>query len=423
VQIILRTVDGGSTFFVVDEVPITDTLYTDSTVDGDLVDVYTLPPFTVQDTSNYAYIDLHRDQIVLTGTPDNVDKVLYEELLNNENFFELTSFLTESRDGGANSGIKSLDNTLYIFKANTIFVLTGELDTNKFQVDTLSDEGIGCLSNKSLIEYQRRIWFLGRKGIYSVGANSLQLESRDISPLFQKELRKVTTLRAFSLNWVEEDVLLINLPERIEGNRFSNSSRTLAHHRKTGKWSIWDNHNFANGADNFSFKIFFASDTIASNGDREIQINTSLHTNSKLDYADNEEAINWLYASNWEAYGEPSIPKKYVRLKLYSIDTPLQNFDETAFTIDIETQHDFEYESRSETSLSFNDQNGGWGIDPWGHFLWGHVRNRTRRTRLQPKKARAIRTILKNSNLYENVLLSGYEFEVAVEHGSYARRR
>lgn len=429
-QIILRTIADGSDFFILDEIPFTDTLYTDSTTDENLLngEPYIQPDFTVLDEDKYAYIDIFRDQIVRTGTPSNPDKVSYENLLLDEAFFELNSFTTESRNGGANSGIKSLDNNLYIFKAKSIFLVTGELnlDSNglpNFQVDTMSDEGIGCLSNKSLVEYQRRIWFLGNKGIYSVSSSNLNLESRDISPLFQKELRKVTTLRAFSINWVEEDTLLINLPERIEGNRFSNSSRTLAHDKNTNRWAIWDNHNFANGADNFEFKIFFAADAKTIDSSKEFEINTSLHTNSKLDYVDNESGVNWVYASNWESYGEPSIPKKYVRLKLYSLDTPLQNFDETDFSIAVETQHDFIYQAISQTALEFSDNLGGWSLDGWGEFPWGHSRKRTRRTRLRPQKARSIRLVLSNNNLYENVLLSGYEYEVAVEYGPYLRQK
>ena len=424
-QIILRSIDGGSDYFIVAEVPFTQATYVDTTADVDLLnnEPFDNPEFTVLDTDNYAYIDIFRDQIVRTGSASNSDKVSYENLLSDETFFELNTFTTESRNGGANSGIKSLDNSLYVFKAKSIFLITGELDINKFQVDTLSDEGIGCLSNKSLVEYQRRIWFLGKKGIYSVTSNNLQLESRDISPLFQKELRKVTTLRAFSINWVEEDVLLINLPERISGNRFSNSSRTLAHDKNTNRWSVWDNHNFANGADNFEFKIFYAADAKTIDSSQEFEILTSLHTNSKLDYADNESGINWIYASNWESYGEPSVPKKYVRLKLYSLDTPLQNFDETDFSISIETQHDFLYQSVSLTALVFSDNLGGWSSDPWGSFPWGNSRKRTRGTRLKAQKARSIRLVLSNNTLYENVLLSGYEYEVAVEYGPYLRQR
>lgn len=415
-QIILRTVDGGNTFFIVAEVPITDTTYTDSTSDNDLVDVYSLPQFTVPTTSKFSYIDIFRDQIVLTGSRDNVDKVLFEDLVDTDAYYELNSFVTESRDGGANSGIKSLDNTLYVFKSNTIFVVTGELDGLKFQVDTLSDEGIGCLSNKSLIEFDRRVWFLGKKGIYSVGGNSLKEESASITALFQKELRKVTTLRAFSIKWIEEDILMINLPERIVGNRFKNTSRTLVYHSKTGNWSIFNNHNFANGVDNFEFKLWFNSDSIASNGDIEQEINTSLHTNSRLDYADNEQPIEWRYASNWESFGEPSMPKKYVRVKLYSLDTPLQNYEETQFSIELTTQHEYEYETISSATIAFNEEVGGWGVDAWGFFGWGHVRSRTAQTRLQPKKTKAIRLVLSNSTLYENILLTGYEYEVAIEH-------
>jgi len=422
--LILRTVDEGNTFFVVDELPLTTTTtFVDTTLDDDLVETFDLPLFSTVDTSKYAYIDIWRNQIVLTGTPDDVDKVLFEDIRDTHRFYELASFITESRDGGANSGIQSLDNNLFIFKANSIFVVTGELNGTNFQVDTLSDEDVGCISNQSIVEYNRELWFLGNKGVYSVSGSSLTLRSKQIHSLFETELRKVHSIRAFSIHWHEEDVLLINLPERIGGNRFSSDSRTLAFHSRTGSWSVWNNINLANGAAKFEEKIYFVQDQLSTSGANEFIVNTTLNTGTDIDYADNEAAVKVLYGSNWLSYGEPSVPKKHVRLKIYSLDTLLQNFDETEFSIDIETQHEWTYTTVSKGTLDFNEPTDGWGLFEWGVTPWGEPRSKHRRIRLKPQKTRVIRYIFSNTNIYENILLTGFEVEIASEHDTYMRNR
>lgn len=438
--LLLRTNPGGTVLFVLDTItndPLNATqVYSDSN-SAVLTEDYTLPPFelnlvpsksAVPAAGEFAcrYIDVWRGQLILTGNEEDVNEVYPTDVEYIEGFSESNSFTTSTRLGGPNTGVKSLDNYLFIFKANSITAVTGDLATRQFQVDTLTDEGIGCLAHASLVESKGRIWFLGRRGVYSVSRDGVTLESAPLTPIFTEELNKIDTLRSVGFNWIHEEQILFLLPETsiATGEVYTlNSSRVLAYNSQVGVWTVWDNIDFSSGMNLDGEDVWFSGKYV---NDSSVAIDISsevLRTYTELDYADKTGAVEFVYKDNWDTLGEPSIPKKFVRLKLYSLDTPLQGFETSNFSIDIETNHDYIDEVVSKTTLEFKEPDTGWGSFKWGVARWGEVKPVSRRTRLLPKKCRSLRTVLSNSVLYQNVLLSGYEFEVAFEHQFYMRNK
>jgi len=103
----------------------------------------------------------------MTGNKDSVNTVYYSDF-DGESFPADQSFITESRLGGGNSGVKSLDNTLFIFKPRSVITCTGDLGTDQFQTDGLADDGVGCVANATIKEIDGVLWFLGKQGIYTV---------------------------------------------------------------------------------------------------------------------------------------------------------------------------------------------------------------------------------------------------------------
>ena len=429
--LILRTTDNGSIFFVVDTIPnmatVPTQIYSDITPDLDLVDDFTLPPFELNVLPVARYIDVFRDQLVLTGDPGMVSTVYFSDIQYPEGFSFSNSFLTSTRQGGPNSGIASLDNFLFVFKPNSITAVTGDLTNGQFQVDTLTDEGVGCLSNSSIVEAQGRIWFLGRRGIYSVDRSGVRLESDPLTAIFTIELNDFRALRSVGFYWINEEVILFSLPKPKktalgQETFFDRESRVLAYHVDSQAWTVWDNMDFSSGIDQDGDEVWFSGSFEEPVGGIRRVSQQMLRTNTFLDYADNTEPVRAEYKANWEHLGEPSIPKKFVRLKVYSLDTPLQAFESTDFSIIVETNHDYLDDVVSKATLAFGATTGGWGEFPWGEATWGEVKNLTRRTRLRPRKTRVLRTVFKNSTLYENILLSGFEFEIALEHDFTMRR-
>lgn len=413
--IILRTKElgagGGSVFFVVADNVALDSDFFDAVPDADLVEDFPLPPFELTASTQARYVDIWRNSLVLTGFPADPDLVLYEDIEYLEGFSLSNSFLTQSRQGGENSGIKSQDNSLFIFKEESITLVTGDLNTGQFQVDLLTEEGIGCVSNASIIESQGRIWFMSREGVYSVALDGLKEESGDLSPIFEKEFAAEDLRRTVALNNTLDGRLLFNVSQTpadqpsaasLEGNK------TYCYNIQLGKWFIWDTVDFSGGISIKGRDIWFLGQ-FSTAGINSIALKRFSRTFTELDFADRGEPIIARYKSNWETLGEPSIPKKFVRMKIFSVDNERQRFESPDFTLRVQTEHDYVYgQTVSQNDLRFYDS-----------VLETSVISR--RTRLKPKKARSLRYILENSQFNKNMLISGVEFEVAYEHANVLR--
>ena len=415
---ILRTNAGGALFFEIASIannPNVATIdFTDTIPDSDAVLQFTEPVIRVGLPPVARYIDVWRNQIILTGDSTAVNRTFFSDLEFPEGFSVLNSFETSSRLGGANSGVRSLDNYLYVFKGNSVATVTGDLNTGQFQVDTLTDEGIGCLSANSLEEVDGQIWFLSRKGIYSISQNSVTERSSALKPLFNN--RTYTAIRSTSVNWIEERVVLFSLPTmRNIGGEVVNDrdvTVTLCYDLETGAWTIWDNIDMTAGASLDLDELWFSGSFVNPAGVILRSNFEYLQLNTNQDYADHENAINFEYATHWETLGEPAVPKKFHRIIVYSINDVTQDFNTSPFTLTVETNRNYVEALSSTWDLNFAGVTSGWGQFPWGTAPWGETNLRARKTRLAARKSRALRTVFKNSILHENVLISGYELEV-----------
>jgi len=414
---ILRTKEvgsgGGSIYYVVaDSIPL-NVQWNDNVADSTLTEDFVLPPLSLDAPTNGKYIDIWRNAIVMTGFENDPDKVLYEDVQFTEGFTELNGFLTQSRQGGENSGIKSQDNALYVFKEDSVTVVTGDLNTGQFQVDKISDEGIGAVSNNSIIESLGRIWFMSKEGIYSIGLQGLQEESGDLAPIFEKEFTTNVLRDTFGFNNTLDDRLLFCIPTLDNSGAKASETITYCYNIKLKKWFIWDTVDFSRGISIDDKEIWGAGSTDLPGSLFNTYYKNYPRTFTRVDFADYGAPINYESASNWETLGEPSVPKKFVRMKIYSIDNHRQKFETPDFKLDIETEHDYEYGiTVSKNSLRFYELNGP-GTERTPVI--------SRRTRLRPKKARSLRYLLKNSELNKNILVSGVEFEIATEHSGYMR--
>ena len=403
---------GGSIFFVVGTGIALNTPFFDSVSDASLVEDYPLPPFELNDITNGKYLEIWKGLLVMTGFSQDPDKVLFEDIEYLEGFSTSNSFLTESRAGGENSGIKAQDNALFVFKEDSITLVTGDLGTKQFQVSKLSEEGIGCMSNNSLIESQGSIWFMSSEGIFSVSMEGLREQSGPIEALFEKEYTNKILRDCFAFNNTLDDKLYFNVPELDFSGSLVDVPQTFVFNLKSKKWFIWDTINFARGISINQGEIWYVGASQFAGSIYNTLYKRMPRTFTNVDFSDIGRAINTVYSSHWETLGEPSVKKKFVRVKLYSIDNARQLFESPEFTIDIETEHDYKYGVKvSGASLRFYENNSDGSTNPVN----------SRRLRLLPRKTRSLRYILRHNVLNENFLISGVEFEVAYEHGNFMK--
>ena len=106
-------------------------------------------------------------------------------------------------------------------------------------------------------------------------------------------------------------------------------------------------------------------------------------------------------------------------MKIHSYDTTIDDFESEDFSITCKQERD--WDTNTVVTLSefdFSGGTGGWGVEPWGTFPWGQARAKQLKRKLVSKKAKSTRIIFENSNLYENVLISGFELQVVVPYKS-----
>ena len=419
-----RTTDGGSLYYLVTEL-INDTdnntqTYTDQTADGSLGAEFT-PPVKERDLPPKArYIDVWRGQLVLTGDRENVNKVYYSDIESPEYFPQpANEFLVAAKLGGGNTGLKVLDNTLFVFKPESVITVSGDFGTDVFRVDTFSDEGIGCIAHATIKEIGGRVWFLGNKGVYSASSDNIRLESNPIEPKFSET--SFNTKQAVSFHWIDRDMYVLLLPvistDGSSEDYFGSTSVILVYDKFRQAWLEWSSFNFLGGMAEFNDEIYISgrrldpADSAAKNYHAKI-----LETGTEADYADHENAISFTYKSHWEALGEPSVFKKFLRLKLLSLDGSINDFETDDFSVDITTEHDYLPSTVSSLTLDMSGGSAGWGAGAWGSFPWGEARLEAKGSKLASKKAKSLRVIFANSNLKENVLISGYELEIAAPY-------
>ena len=128
------------------------------------------------------------------------------------------------------------------------------------------------------------------------------------------------------------------------------------------------------------------------------------------------KTISFSYKTHWEAMGEPSIYKKFLRIKVHSLDGTINDFETDKFTLTVETEHDYVQGSESSLSLDFGGGALGWGNSAWGQFPWGESRLEQLTSKLKSKKAKALRVVFTNNTRHQNVLISGYELEIAAAY-------
>jgi hypothetical protein len=417
-----RTKSGGSIFYLEKEF-VNDTTnatiaYTSTNADTALLIEFIAPVKVPGPPPKCRYIDVWRGQLVMTGNRESLNTVYYSDF-DGESFPQDQSFTTESRLGGGNSGIKSLDNSLFIFKPRSVITCTGDLGTDQFQIDGLGDDGVGCIAHATIKEIDGVLWFLGKNGIYTVNRAGHVKMSEKIEPKFDSSY---VEKRATAHYWIEKDLYVVSFPVFLEDGSSqkyldTTNSFIMVYDLYRQAWYEWNNINLSGGIAEFNGDIYvlgFAQDPVALAATRYIY--KMLDAGTENDYADHDGPINFTYKSHWEAVGNPSVYKKFLRIKVHALDGTIGDFETDKYSLAISTEHDYNQITESTLSLDFSGGSEGWGNSPWGEFVWGEARLEQMTSKLASKKAKAVRVIFSNENLLENVLISGYELEVAAPY-------
>ena len=436
---IYRSADGGTIFYylttLTNNTGAATQSYTDSTEDGDFtaltetladpIKKHSLPP-------KGKYITTFQDCLVIAGQRENVNNVQYS-LPYNAASLEIGSeyfpdddnaAIVESSFGDKITSIAPLKDVLYIFHENSIHTLSGDikaLSGVSYKIDLLTTEGgIGCKAHATVQEYKSNLFFLSENGIYSINNSNGYPEeiSAPIQPEFKK-LNSYTKQKSLSFNWVKENVMLFAIPLEISNGTAlaTSSAKIFAYDTNKNAWLEWNNIECSGGIALLDNKVYFSTRSAHSSANLiESQLYIMQDTGSTYDYTDHASPINFVYKTNWESLGEPTVPKKFLRLKMYAMDSD-ETFESSSFILDVKVQRNYVRDDIGTISMDFAGiSGGGWGVAQWGSSSWGSSVLQGLKTKLPSGKTRSLLLNFENKTINENVLISGYELEIATPY-------
>lgn len=372
----------------------------------------------------------HKGITVIAGNPKDVNAVNYSLSYNNQTgeigseYFPISnSIVVESPFGGRINAIESLNDMIYVFHDQSVSVIAGDIQLGDLPASNIltKEGGIGCLSHKSIKELNGKLYFISNMGgIYSISSAGLIEESERIKTLFY-DLKSFSTYKARTYNWTSASKMIFSIPKEeivYYGGDSSKRYRTttevfvVVYDYANDAWFQWENIDFTGGVISYENELFFSPQEAAVD-----KVNKFSETGTLVDYTDNENTIEFNYTTNWESLGEPTIPKKFLRLKLYAIDSD-NTFECPGFELNVGVQREYVDGNIADIQYDFGITNEGYGGSPWGEFSWGEAIPYMFRSKLPTKKTKALRLSFSNNNLNENVLINSWEIETALSFGT-----
>jgi len=368
------------------------------------------------------YLSVYKNCLVIAGQEDNVNNISYslpkyfdKNIIGTEAFPEdSNAVVIESSFGDKITAIASLRDSLYIFHKNSIHSLTGSIDQLEVPLSDLvtKEGGIGCQSMASIEEFRNQLIFMSSNGVYSIDPSSGLTEmSQLIKPLFlDKDLIKS---RSISFNWVEKNILITVVPkiatDDLGNQSFSEQSLVIVYDYFKEAWLQWDTIEFTNGISYNNNEVLFSK--FDENGHHICKF---LDQGNKYDYVDHVQPISFNYDTNWESLGEPTVPKKYLRLKIHSFDTDQTFESPEGFDLNVKIQKNYVSTDLGAIDFDFKARSGnGWGNFSWGSGTWGSIATDSLKSKLPTGKSKCMKLRFLNNNINENVLITTYEMEIA----------
>jgi hypothetical protein len=197
----------------------------------------------------------------------------------------------------------------------------------------------------------------------------------------------------------------------LSGERYANeNSLIFVYDYPRDAWLEWDQINAAGGMTELQNEIFFSErkyyQSLLTAGSYLYRFHNS---NTAFDYADNASSIDFYWISAWDFFGEASVLKNFLAIRMFSTEDASSEFD-----LVVETQVNWIKEPYSTLSVTIGG--GGYGQDQWNVDPWGSPSEPTLTRKLNNNRVKSLRVVFRNSELQKNILLTGYELEVATPY-------
>ena len=271
---------------------------------------------------------------------------------------------------GQITALKSHNGYLLIFKKRSLYYQSGPLLSRR--IDKVHGSQVGCVSHRSIQEIQGMIFFLSARGVYAVRGGQIPTE---ISvPIADKFLNDdLNLIYATSAHDFLNRQYILHIPSK---TTTANDMTFVFDYYRQG-WLVWKGINALGGALEYRDDIYFSD--------------TSGPIYRFQDARNDDGApISAFIEGHWEDLGEPSIPKKFVNLKVFNIDG-------SAHTSTIKSYIDF-IDANEDTNRTITLESQ---VTPFDKIKLEAGKN----------KAHTMKFRIENNTLDEEMEITGYEIE------------
>lgn len=128
------------------------------------------------------YLETFQNRLFLSGFSTAPSTVYFSDTAEPEGFALDANFEVRTNDSDVIRAMRSYSTRLYIFKTNSLHVLSGDTPENFF-LQEISDQ-YGALNHRCAIVYTNLLAFLDRKGVVVFNGSNLQILSTKVQPYF-----------------------------------------------------------------------------------------------------------------------------------------------------------------------------------------------------------------------------------------------
>lgn len=398
--------------------------YVDNKADGVLGAQLIIPATDRSAPPKGKYISQWNGIMLIAGKLDDVNGLYISDVDSCEYFPSDTNPLPiESGAQDVITGIAPNNEVFTVHGNGSFTVISGDITTFQIRVETKTRD-TGCVSHASIQELDGILVWLSAQGPrcssggqvpIPLGPASDQDTASRIDPEFDpsglpdEEQFKLKRVIGFSDHTTKTYFLYCPAETFSGGLRYPNAnSRIYAYDKSREAWLIWDSLNFAGGISRYGEELYFSERRYSV---FETAVQSILYSRHNLDdaydYADNNAAIDWDYSTAWYAFGNPSVRKKFEKLKIFAIEEMASN----EFTITVKQEANFVKDvTRAEFDMSVAG-GGGYGVSPYHSSSYGDPAEGTDEHPLCRDRIKSTRFRFQNSTIHENPIITGWQIQ------------
>lgn len=156
------------------------------------------------------YLELYNNQLFLAGFSSALSTAYWSQVGEPEGI--PPDYFAEFRtnDGDRVTGMKSFAGALIVTKEKSFHKLTGDNPSN-FLIQEISDQ-YGCLSNRTLVQFEDRLMFLDQKGVVEYNGANIRIISNRVEPIFLSMNVQAATENACSIHYRQYNEVWFCIP-------------------------------------------------------------------------------------------------------------------------------------------------------------------------------------------------------------------